>query len=136
MTSDPHLQTRLPAKGFNSDNIAGASPEVMQALMDCVAGQAFPYGGDDLTARVERQLGDVFEREVSMLLVPTGTAANSICLATMTPPWGNVYCHPDSHINNDECGAPEFFTGGAKLVHIGGLSAKKPEPAAQPAQSQ
>ncbi|WP_413197199.1 threonine aldolase family protein [Pararobbsia alpina] len=118
------LPAQTPALGFNSDNIAGAAPEVMQALMACMAGQASPYGNDDLTARVERKLGDIFERDVAVLLVPTGTAANSLCLAAMAPPWGNIYCHPDSHINNDECGAPEFFSGGAKLVKVDGPAAK------------
>ncbi|HTJ95761.1 MAG TPA: beta-eliminating lyase-related protein, partial [Pararobbsia sp.] len=115
---------RAPALAFNSDNIAGAAPEVMQAMMACMTGQASPYGADDLTAQVERKLSDIFERDVSVLLVPTGTAANALCLAAMTPPWGNIYCHPDSHINNDECGAPEFFTGGAKLVKVDGPAAK------------
>ncbi|KPU53917.1 beta-eliminating lyase family protein [Pseudomonas fluorescens] len=53
---------------------------------------------------------------MDVFLVPTGTAANSLCLSAMTPPWGNIYCHPASHINNDECGAPEFFSNGAKLM--------------------
>lgn len=124
MNHEQNPSAGSPALSFKSDNIAGASPEVMQALMECVAGQANPYGGDDLTARVERKLAELFECELSVFLVPTGTAANALCLATMTPPWGNVYCHPGSHINNDECGAPEFYTGGAKLVAVDGPSAK------------
>ncbi|EEA02406.1 Threonine aldolase [Burkholderia sp. H160] len=118
-----------PARGFTSDNIAGASPEVLQALMASSAGQASPYGTDELTARVERKLADIFEREVDVFLVPTGTAANALCLATMTPPWGNIYCHAASHINNDECGAPAFYTNGAKLVTVDGAAAKT-DPAA------
>ncbi|WP_206957042.1 threonine aldolase family protein [Trinickia acidisoli] len=113
-----------PALGFSSDNIAGASPEVIEALAACSVGQARPYGADELTARVERKFSELFEREVDVLLVPTGTAANALSLAALTPPWGSVLCHPDSHVNNDECGAPEFFTGGAKLVAVGGPAAK------------
>ena len=124
METDRSHGARPPALGFSSDNIAGASPEVIAAMVAHSAGQASPYGTDDLTARVERQLGEIFEREVDVFLVPTGTAANALCLATMTPPWGNVYCHPASHINNDECGAPAFYTNGAKLVTVDGPSAK------------
>jgi len=113
-----------PALSFKSDNITGASPEVISAIVAASAGQASPYGTDDLTARVERKLGDIFEREVGVFLVPTGTAANAISLGSMTPPWGSIFCHPDSHINNDECGAPEFYSNGAKLVAVGGPSAK------------
>lgn len=113
-----------PALGFSSDNIAAASPQVIEALVACNAGQARAYGADELTARVERKFGELFEREVSVLLVPTGTAANALALAALTPPWGSVLCHRDSHVNNDECGAPEFFTGGAKLVTVDGAEAK------------
>jgi len=115
---------RAPALGFTSDNIAGASPEVIEAIAASSAGQASPYGGDEFTARVERKLSEIFEREVDVFLVPTGTAANSLCLSAMTPPWGNIYCHPSSHINNDECGAPAWYTNGAKLVTVDGQSAK------------
>ncbi len=119
-----HSSGRTPSLGFTSDNIAGASPEVVEAIVASSTGQASPYGADDLTERVERKLADIFEREVSVFLVPTGTAANALCLAAMTPPWGNIYCHPASHINNDECGAPVFFANGAKLVTVDGPAAK------------
>ncbi|POR48798.1 L-threonine aldolase [Paraburkholderia eburnea] len=115
---------RAPALGFTSDNIAGASPEVIEALVAASVGQADPYGADPYTASVERRLSDIFEREVDVLLVPTGTAANALCLSAMTPPWGNIYCHASSHINNDECGAPAFYTNGAKLVTVDGSAAK------------
>ncbi|WP_323030685.1 low specificity L-threonine aldolase [Brachymonas denitrificans] len=109
---------------FASDNVAGASSEIVEAVMQAFARPARPYGADELTSLVERKLEDLFEREVSVFLVPTGTAANSLCLSVMTPPWGTVFCHAESHINTDECGAPEFFTHGAKLVTIPGPSAK------------
>ena len=118
-SSVPALQ-----QGFSSDNIAGASPEVFDALMHAGAGQAPAYGTDDGTLRVQRKLADIFEHEVDVLLVPTGTAANAISLAALTPPWGAVLCHAQAHIANDECGAPEFYTHGARLKLLGGESAK------------
>nr|WP_220805668.1 low specificity L-threonine aldolase [Achromobacter sp. UMC46] len=111
-------------QGFSSDNIAGASPEVFEALMRAGAGQAPAYGADDGTLRVQRKLADIFEHDVDVLLVPTGTAANSISLAALTPPWGAVLCHAQAHIANDECGAPEFYTHGARLKLLGGEAAK------------
>ncbi|KUO08282.1 threonine aldolase family protein [Streptomyces sp. DSM 15324] len=113
-----------PARIFSSDNTAGASPEIVEAVTRAAAGQARPYGADDLTAGVRRRLGEIFEREVDLLLVSSGTAANALSLAALTPPWGSVLCHRDSHVNNDECGAPEFYTAGAKLVPLGGEDAK------------
>ncbi len=115
---------RPPVMSFASDNIAGASPEVVQALMKHSSGQASAYGSDPLSQQVKRKLSEIFEREVEVFLVTSGTAANSLCLSSMTPPWGNIYCHPTSHINNDECGAPAFFSDGAKLLTIDGPSAK------------
>jgi len=84
-SSVPALQ-----QGFSSDNIAGASPEVMEALLRANAGQAPAYGADDGSLRVQRKLAEIFEHDVEVLLVPTGTAANSLSLAAMTPPWGAV----------------------------------------------
>jgi threonine aldolase len=112
------------ALSFASDNIAGASKEVAQAMIRHSTGQASAYGTDELSLKVKLKLSEIFERDVEVFLVPTGTAANSLCLSAMTPPWGNIYCHPASHINNDECGAPEFFSNGAKLMTIDGPSAK------------
>jgi threonine aldolase len=101
---------------FRSDNDWGASPEVIAALAACNDDTARPYGADQWTARAEAALSTVFERKVGVLLVSTGTAANSISLAAMVPRWGSVLCHRHAHIYADECGAPEFFTGGARLV--------------------
>lgn len=122
MTNEEERHT--PARGFTSDNIAGISPEVVDALVACNTGQAAPYGNDALTLRLEKHVSDIFEHEVSVFLVSTGSAANALSLAAMTPPWGSVLSHADAHINRDECGAPEFFTDGAKLVQIGGDNAK------------
>ena len=123
-TVNTPLSVPAPQMGFSSDNIAGASPEVMAALLRASTGQAQPYGADDCTLTVQRRLADLFEHEVDVLLVPTGTAANSLSLAALTPPWGAVLCHAQSHIANDECGAPEFYTHGARLMLLSGADAK------------
>ncbi|WP_062645765.1 threonine aldolase family protein [Streptomyces maremycinicus] len=112
------------ARVFSSDNAAGTSPEIIEAVARAASGQALPYGADDSTAAVRRRLSDIFEREVDVLPVSTGSAANALSLAALTPPWGSVLCHRESHINNDECGAPEFYTAGAKLVALGGDDGK------------
>jgi threonine aldolase len=108
---------------FCSDNTAGVHPKILAALASANPGNAMPYGNDDITARVEARLAEIFERDCTVALVATGTAANALALATLVPAWGVVYCHPDSHINTDECGAPEFYTGG-KLVAVPGADGK------------
>jgi threonine aldolase len=87
-------------------------------------GFAIAYGDDEWTRSVERHLSELFEREVGAFLVPTGTAANALALAHLSPPWGAVLCHADSHIATDECGAPEFFGGGLKLIGLSGRDGK------------
>jgi threonine aldolase len=109
---------------FCSDNTAGADPRILAALTAVNAGAVMPYGNDELTRAVEAQIAAVFERDCAVFLVGTGTAANVLSLAALTPPWGVVYCHPESHINMDECGAPEFYTGGAKLMPVPGAHGK------------
>ena len=109
---------------FCSDNTAGAHPRILAALTAVNAGATMPYGNDDLTRQVEARIAEIFERDCAVFLVGTGTAANVLSLAAITPPWGVIYCHPDSHINMDECGAPEFYTGGAKLATVAGKHGK------------
>jgi threonine aldolase len=109
---------------FCSDNTAGAHPKILAALAAANDGAVMPYGNDELTRRVEARLAELFERDCAVFLVGTGTAANVLALAAMTPPWGVVYCHPGAHIACDECGAPEFYTGGAKLVPVPGVDGK------------
>ncbi|KZD09422.1 threonine aldolase family protein [Oceanibaculum pacificum] len=109
---------------FSSDNVTGASPQILDALMRAAEGSVSSYGADPITARVQEKLGEIFERPVTAFPVATGTAANALALSTLTPAWGAVYCHPNAHIEEDECGAPEFFTGGAKLVHVDGPHGK------------
>ena len=102
---------------MGSDNIAGASPEILEAVRASSTGTAAPYGTDDFTARAAKQVKEVFEApDAEVLFCISGTAANSIILSAMSPPWGAIYCHPEAHIHMDECGAPEFFSSGAKLV--------------------
>ncbi len=109
---------------FGSDNWAGAHPDILAAIVRANEGAAPSYGGDALTQRVERKFSEIFERDVEVFFVATGGAANSLALAQITPPWGMILCHQESHIQMDECGAPEFFTGGAKLLPLEGAAAK------------
>jgi threonine aldolase len=109
---------------FISDNAYGAAPEILAALARANTGTAAPYGDDEITARVTRRLCEIFERDVAAFPITTGTAANSLALATVSPPHGAIFCHEDSHIAVDECTAPEFFSGGARLVQLKGSGAK------------
>ena len=106
-----------------SDNAAAACPEVMAAITE--ANQVdTAYDGDALSARLSDAFSRLFETEVEALWVTTGTAANSLALAALCPPYGSIVCHRDAHIQNDECGAPEFYTHGAKLLLAEGEGAK------------
>ncbi|MBN2631480.1 MAG: low specificity L-threonine aldolase [Rhodobacteraceae bacterium] len=106
---------------FASDNSSGATPEVMAALSRANDGYTRGYGADDLTARVTDTLRQLFEAPDAVVhLVATGTAANSLALACLVQPWQAVFCHRHAHIAEDECGAPEFFSAGAKLVLVDG----------------
>ncbi len=106
---------------FASDNSSGAAPEVMAALAAANDGFTRGYGADALTERVQDRLRKVFEApEAAVHLVATGTAANALALATVAPPWSAIFCHRHAHIAEDECGAPEFYSNGAKLVLVGG----------------
>jgi threonine aldolase len=109
---------------FASDNTAGVAPAILAAIARANEGFALAYGNDALTARVEQRFAEVFERQVAVFLVPTGTAANALALAHLAPPWGAVLCHAESHIATDECGAPEFFGGGLKLIGLAGVAGK------------
>jgi len=106
---------------FASDTAAPAHPAILQALADANAGSASSYGGDAWTGRAREALSRVFECDLDIWLVSSGTAANALALATLCPPHGAVICHEEAHIERDERGAPEFFTGGAKLSLLPGL---------------
>jgi threonine aldolase len=113
---------------FCSDNVTTIAPEIMAALERANSGPAMPYGKDEVTKRLEQRVADIFERSVATFPVATGTAANSLALSAITPPFGAIYCHEQAHIHVDECGAPELFTGGAKLIPLGGSGAKLTPP--------
>ncbi|HLH51974.1 MAG TPA: beta-eliminating lyase-related protein, partial [Roseiarcus sp.] len=103
---------------------AGAAPEILEALVAASRGVAAAYGADEQTKAAEARLCEVFERDAAVFLVATGTGANALALGALASPWSAVFCHEESHIHDDECGAPEFFTGGAKLVGIPGEGGK------------
>jgi threonine aldolase len=109
---------------FASDNAAGIAPAVLDAIVRANHGHALGYGNDDLTRAVERRIGALFACDPAVFLVSTGTAANALALAHMTPPWGGVLCHAQAHIAVDECGAPEFFGGALKLIGLPGEGCK------------
>ncbi|MFN7222901.1 MAG: threonine aldolase family protein [Paracoccaceae bacterium] len=106
---------------FASDNASAATPEVMDAVLRANAGYTRGYGADEVTARVTSEIRRIFSAPDAVVhLVATGTAANALALACLVDPWQAVFCHSHAHIVEDECGAPEFFTNGAKLVQVGG----------------
>jgi threonine aldolase len=116
--------SRFRTMNFASDNTAPIAPDILDAIGEANRGFARGYGNDDWTRSVERRLSEVFERDVAAFLVPTGTAANALALAQVSPPWGVVLCHAESHIATDECGAPEFFGHGLKLEGLPGHGGK------------
>src|SRR6266403_3112973 len=112
---------------FASDNTAGLCPEVDAALQDANAGAAAAYGDDEWTQRLCDRVRELFEINCDVFLVSNGTAANALALAQLCQPFHSVICHTNAHIQTDECGAPEFFTRGSKLllVEIGRASCRK-----------
>ena len=109
---------------FKSDNEAPAHPKIMDALLAANAGYATAYSDDRYSRELNARLSDWFETDCKVLPISTGTAANCIALAEIIPPWGAVMCHQQSHIHNDEGGAPEFYTAGAKLMPLAGGNAQ------------
>jgi threonine aldolase len=109
---------------FRSDNTHGASPEILSALTAASKGSVGSYGADPLTAKVRERCSEIFERNVSIFPLFTGTGGNALAIATMTPPWGAVFAHEDAHVHRDEMGAPEFYSGGAKVIPIAGANGK------------
>jgi len=109
---------------FLSDNTAPAAPEILAALTRVNEDVAPAYGEDPWSRHLGEAFSALFERDVHVFTVASGTAANSISLASVTPPWGAIICNEEAHIVCDECGAPEFYSGGAKLVLVKGAAAK------------
>jgi threonine aldolase len=105
---------------FCSDNTATVCPELLRALESANRGLAQPYGEDEWTARLDETLGRFFGAPVRAFAVTTGTAANALALATLSPPYGAIFAHEEAHIVTDECGAPGFFCGGAQLALLPG----------------
>jgi threonine aldolase len=114
----------LPNHAFASDNTAGICDEAMAAIQDSNTGRAPSYGDDANTAEAKRLFADVFERECDVYFVFNGTAANALALAALCQRHHAILCHELSHVDTDECGAPEFFTGGSKILPLTGANAK------------
>lgn len=114
---------------FRSDNILGCAAEISEALERAGRGTLSGYGKDEITDRVRQRCCELFETDVAIFPVLTGTAGNALAVATLTPPWGAVFCHADAHIQRDELGAVEFFSAGAKLIPIAGSDGKLDAPA-------
>jgi threonine aldolase len=119
-----NIKTKRKRVKFASDNVAGACPEVLDAILKANEGDSTPYGNDQISTDLQNKFSEIFEKDVIVFPIASGTAANALALATMTPSFGNVYCHKLSHINTDECGAPEFYTGGGKLITLNGINGK------------
>ncbi|MDX6748483.1 beta-eliminating lyase-related protein [Geminicoccaceae bacterium 1502E] len=105
---------------FRSDNTGAAAPEILAALAAANHGTAAGYGGDPLTERLQERMGELFEHKVHVFPVATGTAANALALAGVTPSWGSIYCSREAHIETSECNAAGFMSGGAKLHLVAG----------------
>lgn len=109
---------------FSSDTAAPAHPAIIEAIAAANTGAASSYGADKWMAATKTALSDVFETDLDFWLVPSGTAANALALSILCPPHGAILCHAEAHIERDERGAPEFYTGGAKLSLLPGPYAK------------
>lgn len=109
---------------FSSDNWAGVHPAIANRLFQESEGFSVPYGASELDAKVEQKFCNIFEKEVAVFFVGTGTAANSLALAAVNRPGGVSFCHREAHMIEDECGAPEFFTHGARLAPVDGANGK------------
>src|SRR5580658_1661658 len=105
---------------YRSDNTGRAAPEILDALIRANSGTALGYGADDWTARLQERFSELFETRVRVFPVATGTAANALSLAALSPSWGLVFCSALAHINTSEANAAGFFGGGLKLVPVAG----------------
>ena len=109
---------------FASDNTAGAHPDIMAAIVAANDGRTMPYGHDDGTARVREKVCEVFETDAKVFFVPTGTAANGLAVASITPSWGALVCHETAHIFDHEGNGPVMYSGGARLIGLAGENGK------------
>jgi threonine aldolase len=113
---------------LRSDNVAGAAPEILDALLAANRGTESSYGADRITARLQTQFSALFETQCFVQPLATGTAMNALALSLLTPPWGAVLCSSLAHIHDSECGAGELFTGGAKITPVGQENGKLTSP--------
>ena len=113
-----------PRQEFASDNTAGICPEAAAALAEANAGSAPSYGDDKWTGLLCDRVRKLFEIDCDVFLVFNGTAANALALAQLCQPFHSIICHENAHIENDECGACEFYTGGSKLIPTRGTNGK------------
>lgn len=109
---------------FLSDTTAPAHPKLIEALAAANTGYAPSYGADEISGRVEARLKEIFETDLKVLFAVSGTASNALALSVLCPAHGAILCHDEAHIHRDERGAPEFFTGGGKLIPLLGDHAK------------
>src|SRR5271165_1126865 len=112
------------AQQFASDNYSGICPEAWSALEAANAGHATAYGEDAWTARAADEFRSLFEKDLELFFVFNGTAANSLALASLCQSYHGVICCDSSHVETDECGAPEFFSNGSKLLVAQGVDGK------------
>ncbi len=114
-------------KNFYSDNVSGAAPEILRAIVESNADDTAPYGGDPYTKRLERCMAELFETDVDVYPVGTGTVANGLCASLLSAPFGGIYCADVSHLHSSECGGTEFWSGGnARSVPIATVDGKIP----------
>jgi threonine aldolase len=112
-------------KNFYSDNVSGAAPEILQALIAANAGDTAPYGGDPCTEGLQARFSELFETEVEVLPVGTGTAANGLCASIVSAPYGGIYLSDAAHLHGSECGGPEFWSGGnARSIPVPSVDGK------------
>jgi threonine aldolase len=109
---------------FASDNWAGAAPAIVDAIAAEAAGSGPAYGGSDLDKAVEKRFSEIFEREVAVFFVATGSAANGLAMVAANRPGGIIFCHRDAHMIEGECGGVEYLTGGARLLRLDGADGR------------
>lgn len=109
---------------FRSDNVGSVHPQILRAMEVANHGAASSYGDDPYSLLVNERYSEIFETDVIVVAVSTGTAANAISLATVARPWGAIYCHEMAHAHKSEAGAAEFFSGGSKLMALAGAEYK------------
>jgi threonine aldolase len=109
---------------FRSDNVASVAPEIMAAIAAANRGTEAAYGNDAISKRLDGLFSDLFGKHVRVFPALTGTVANALALSVLSPPYGAIYAHRGAHVHLDECGAPELFTAGAKLVMLDGAIGK------------